>query len=105
MGEEFEEPLELWAARREALRRPVGERRVVRADGLRRAAHVDPAVPRVVEEWDGVQWVIVATAEDYAAGQRASHGIRDAHTRTPAGNGPGTGGSIPAAGTGRHRKP
>ncbi|WP_329563021.1 DUF6087 family protein [Kitasatospora sp. NBC_01266] len=105
--DEFEEPLELWAARRDARRRQVGERRVSHADGVRRGAHVDPAAPRVVEEWDGVQWVVVGAAEGYAAAQRALHGIAgDGVMRGMMPRPESTVLRDPTApGRGRHRKP
>lgn len=54
----------------------------------------------MVLEWDGIQWVPVNVAENYAAGRHALHGI--------------TGDGVmelrpmprnPVIGTGRHRKP
>ncbi|MDH6116157.1 hypothetical protein ABH930_001980 [Kitasatospora sp. GAS204A] len=105
--DESEEPLELWAARRDALRRKVGERRVSHADGVLRASHVDPAAPRVVEEWDGVQWVVVGATDGYAAAQRAFHGITgDGVMRGMMPRPESTGLRNPTvAGRGRHRKP
>ncbi|MBC3843481.1 hypothetical protein GXW82_34580 [Streptacidiphilus sp. 4-A2] len=42
-----DEPLEQWAQRRDARRRPVGQRKAVPlGDGRPRGAHLDPDVPR-----------------------------------------------------------
>lgn len=71
-----DEPLELWAACREAVRRPVGELRAVRLDRREAPAHVDPRGPRLIERWDGVQWMPETIADGYAAAQRIVHGIR-----------------------------
>ncbi|WP_035791953.1 DUF6087 family protein [Kitasatospora mediocidica] len=70
-----DEPLEKWAARWERRLRPVGQLRVVALDGTVRAAHVNPGAPRLIQEWDGVQWVPVTVADDYAAAQRHVNGI------------------------------
>ncbi|MFD5438153.1 DUF6087 family protein [Kitasatospora sp. NPDC127067] len=75
MGE-WNEPLELWAACREALRRPVGELKAVRLDGRQVASHVDPSAPRLILRWDGVEWVPETIANGYATAQRIVHGIR-----------------------------
>ncbi|MCY0961492.1 DUF6087 family protein [Streptomyces sp. H27-H5] len=67
-----EEPLEEWAARRDARRRPVGDRKAVPLDdGPPRGAHRDPDAPRGVLEWDGQQWTPAAVADGYAAAARA----------------------------------
>ncbi|MER6300236.1 DUF6087 family protein [Kitasatospora sp. NPDC001539] len=71
-----DEPLELWAACRDALQRPVGELRAVHLDGRDRPAHVAPDEPRLIERWDGVQWLPETIADGYAAAQRIVHGIR-----------------------------
>lgn len=71
-----EEPLELRAACRDALRRPVGELKAVLMDGQESPAHVRPSEPRLILRWDGVGWVPETIAEDYAAAQRIVHGIR-----------------------------
>ncbi|MER6443680.1 DUF6087 family protein [Streptomyces venezuelae] len=64
-----EEPLEEWARRREERRaRSMGKLRAVPlTSGPHRGAHVDPAAPRAIEQWDGTQWVTVGIADDLAA--------------------------------------
>ncbi|MFF4330731.1 DUF6087 family protein [Streptomyces sp. NPDC001591] len=74
--EEPEEPLDLWAACRDALRRPVGELRAVLLDGTDSPAHVRPSEPRLILRWDGTEWVPETIAPDYATAQRIVHGIR-----------------------------
>ncbi|WP_374207888.1 DUF6087 family protein [Streptomyces sp. MUM 203J] len=60
-----EEPLEEWAARREAGRPRTGERRAVPlGDSETRGGHVNPQAPRGVTEWDGHQWVPAGVTED-----------------------------------------
>ncbi|MER7845984.1 DUF6087 family protein [Kitasatospora sp. NPDC096077] len=71
-----DEPLELWAECRSAFQRPAGELRAVHLDEIDRPAHVNPAAPRLIERWDGVQWVPETIATDFAAAQRLVHGIR-----------------------------
>ncbi|MFB7669600.1 DUF6087 family protein [Kitasatospora sp. NPDC056138] len=70
-----DEPLELWAARREAVRRPVGELRATMLDGREHAAHVNPHAPRIILRWNGVEWIPETIADDYGAAQRFLHGI------------------------------
>jgi hypothetical protein len=61
-----EEPLEQWAERRECRRPAPGERRLAPlGDQAEQGAHVDPATPRGIQEWDGCQWVPVGVAEDF----------------------------------------
>ncbi|MFJ2895827.1 DUF6087 family protein [Streptomyces sp. NPDC087218] len=63
-----DEPLDEWAARRDANRPAPGERRAVPlGEGPARGRHVDPAAPRGMLEWDGHQWVPSGVAEDRAA--------------------------------------
>ncbi|MEV0845412.1 DUF6087 family protein [Streptomyces sp. NPDC049954] len=65
----MDDPLEEWAAERERRRPQVGERqsKPLRADQPEHGLHVDPDVPRGVQEWDGYQWVPVGVAEDHQA--------------------------------------
>ncbi|WP_049649987.1 DUF6087 family protein [Kitasatospora sp. MY 5-36] len=74
--EDSNEPLELWAACRDALRRPAGDLKAVRLDGRQAASHVDPSEPRLILRWDGAEWVPETVADDYPAAQRIVHGIR-----------------------------
>ncbi|MBZ6253602.1 hypothetical protein KVH27_35215 [Streptomyces olivaceus] len=63
-----DEPLDEWAARR-AQRRPTpGERRAVPlGEQPERAAHVAPAEPRGIQEWNGQEWAPAGVAEDHHA--------------------------------------
>ncbi|MCB5167343.1 DUF6087 family protein [Streptomyces bambusae] len=66
-----DEPLDLWAARREGrLRKPGELKAITLAAGPQRAAHLNTRAPRLILEWDGFQWVTVTVAEDYAAACR-----------------------------------
>ncbi|MEU1674821.1 DUF6087 family protein [Streptomyces roseifaciens] len=63
-----DEPLEVWAARRERRRaaylRKTGHRRAeVLADGPR-GSHVNPGAPRLLLEWDGYAWATVGVADN-----------------------------------------
>ncbi|TQF02500.1 hypothetical protein E6W39_09720 [Kitasatospora acidiphila] len=92
-----DEPLEQWAARRDAMRRPVGELKAVMLDGLA-ATHVRPTEPRLILCWDGVEWVPHTVADDYPTAQRILHGIKgDGMIPMPA--------PQPRKPAGRHRKP
>ncbi|MFB7663983.1 DUF6087 family protein [Kitasatospora sp. NPDC056138] len=94
-----DEPLELWAARRDAVRRPLGDLTALMLDGSP-ATHTRPTEPRMVMEWDGVQWLLHAVADNYAAAQRILHGIKgDGVMRQMM---PQT---SPHKAAGRHRKP
>ncbi|WP_411577213.1 DUF6087 family protein [Streptomyces sp. HUAS TT20] len=61
-----DEPLEVWAARRdrrrEADRQITGTRRAVPLTPGPKAAHIDPEGPRVLLERDGHAWVTVGVA-------------------------------------------
>ncbi|MFJ1936885.1 DUF6087 family protein [Kitasatospora sp. NPDC088160] len=70
-----EEPLERWAARRQAGLRPVGELKAVRLDGSSGGAHVGRDEPRLIMRWDGYQWLPETVAPDYPAAQRILNGI------------------------------
>ncbi|MFJ9719701.1 DUF6087 family protein [Streptomyces sp. NPDC101213] len=60
-----DEPLEEWAARREQRRPAPGDRRAAPlGDQPEQGAHVDPAAPRLIQEWDGHQWTPAGVAED-----------------------------------------
>lgn len=61
---EQDEPLENWAARRDARRPRVGEQRPAPLAGELRGAHVAPDAPRGVEVWDGQAWVPSGAAVD-----------------------------------------
>ncbi|MER6517974.1 DUF6087 family protein [Streptomyces sp. NPDC001553] len=74
--DDADEPLELWAACRDALRRPAGELKAVMMDGRESPAHLRPSEPRLILRWDGIEWVPDTIAEDYATAQRIVHGIR-----------------------------
>ncbi|MFD8262399.1 DUF6087 family protein [Streptomyces griseoluteus] len=64
---EHEEPLEDWAARRDARRPRLGERRPAPLGDEQHGTHVDPDAPRGVEVWDGQGWVPSGVAEDHEA--------------------------------------
>jgi hypothetical protein len=108
-----EEPLEAWAARRDARLRPVGELRAFPlAEGPYRAEHDYPDRPRLIAAWDGTAWTPVAFAENR---QEACRILADAVTDSndapepAAGSDAETGGEARplamAPGRGRHRKP
>ncbi|WP_228976678.1 DUF6087 family protein [Streptomyces sp. DH12] len=68
-----DEPLEEWAARRNAQRPRQGDRRAIPlGDGPARARHVEPQAPRAVSEWDGHQWVPQGVAADREAADAAT---------------------------------
>jgi len=61
-----DEPLDEWAARREASRPAPGDRKAVPlGDGPEQGGHVDPDAPRGMLEWDGHQWVPGGVADDH----------------------------------------
>ncbi|MFF9397439.1 DUF6087 family protein [Streptomyces sp. NPDC014744] len=63
-----DEPLNEWAARRDAHRPVPGARRAVPlGEGPARGGHVDPDTARGMLEWDGHQWVPSGVAEGHAA--------------------------------------
>ncbi|MCZ4125474.1 DUF6087 family protein [Streptomyces sp. H39-S7] len=97
-----EEPLEIWAQRRAADRaRMVGRLRARSlASGPERASHVHPDAERVIEQWDGYQWVPVTVAVDLAAARSLLFVPEPADERATEWDRPATG-----EGTGRHRKP
>ncbi|MCZ0989525.1 DUF6087 family protein [Streptomyces diastatochromogenes] len=102
-----DEPLEVWAARRdrrrEADRQIVGTRRVVSLAPGPKAAHINPEGPRALLGWDGHAWVTVGVARN-ADEAREFLG----HIPVPAAE---PGAEVPPAipglglGPGRHRKP
>ncbi|MFF0224754.1 DUF6087 family protein [Streptomyces sp. NPDC004629] len=62
-----EEPLEEWAARRDARRPKPGDRKAVPlGDGPERGGHVEPDAPRGMVEWNGHQWTPSGVADDHA---------------------------------------
>ncbi|WP_443041116.1 DUF6087 family protein [Streptomyces sp. B21-102] len=76
-----DEPLDEWAARREAHRPKPGNRKAVPlGEGPERGGHVDPGAPRGTLEWDGHQCVPPGVAEDHAAAGQESDS-RDAAER------------------------
>ncbi|MFE7617491.1 DUF6087 family protein [Streptomyces sp. NPDC057496] len=76
-----DEPLDKWAARRDAHRPEPGERRAVPlGEGPARGDHVDPAAPSGVLERDGHRWVPSGVAEDRAAALKET-GPQDAAER------------------------
>ncbi|MFC8449470.1 DUF6087 family protein [Kitasatospora sp. NPDC057223] len=84
-----DEPLEQWATRWEAMRRPVGTLKAIPMDGTTGGAHVRRNAPRLIMRWDGYQWLPDTMADDYPAAQRILHNIegdgvmRPAATPTP----------------------
>ncbi|MFJ3446108.1 DUF6087 family protein [Streptomyces sp. NPDC086081] len=74
-----DEPLEQWVERREERRPARGERRLAPLGDQERGAHVDSHAPRVIQEWDGHQWVPVGVAEDFTTAAQEAGG--DAPTR------------------------
>ncbi|MEU9400521.1 DUF6087 family protein [Streptomyces sp. NPDC048242] len=61
------EPLKQWAARRDARRPAQGEQRPAPLGDELHGAHVHPAAPRGVEEWDGQDWVPTGVSEGLSA--------------------------------------
>lgn len=62
-----DQPLGEWAGDRDQRRPKRGERRhVPLGNQAGRGEHVAPEAPRVLQEWDGHQWVPVGVAEDLA---------------------------------------
>ncbi|MFQ6142398.1 DUF6087 family protein [Streptomyces seoulensis] len=75
-----DDPLEDWADRRNKRRPTPGERRATPlGDHPERAAHVEPGVPRGIQEWDGHEWTPSGVAEDLATA--ASETGQDAPAR------------------------
>ncbi|MFD8381608.1 DUF6087 family protein [Streptomyces sp. NPDC059679] len=78
-----DEPLEEWAARRDAHRPTPGDRKAVPlSDSPERARHVGPDAPRGMLEWDGHQWTPSGVADDHAAAVQET-GPHDAAERVP----------------------
>ncbi|WP_327258107.1 DUF6087 family protein [Streptomyces sp. NBC_01244] len=96
-----DEPLESWAQGYLARQQErVGRLRAVPVvPGPARAVHVDPDKPRVIERWDGYQWLPYTVAENYAQAQQILY------PPPPRQEGPTAGGPVPSRGRGRHRKP
>lgn len=96
-----DEPLEVWAARREGRRRKVGELRVIPlTEGPARGGHVQPEAPRAVVRWDGFAWEPVTIVPDYAAVRRLIDPTAPAEVVAVPGFSP----APLRAGRGRHRR-
>ncbi|WP_030732173.1 DUF6087 family protein [Streptomyces sp. NRRL S-237] len=92
-----EEPLDQWAARRQGrLRKPGEKKAVTLGPGPQRAAHLNPAAPRLILEWDGFQWVPVTVVDDYAAARRVLYPAPQPQQQAQ---------PAPKKQPGRHRKP
>ncbi|MFJ9416664.1 DUF6087 family protein [Streptomyces sp. NPDC101227] len=97
-----EEPLEEWARRREE-RRALSKgklRAVPLTEGPHRGAHVEPEAPRVIQEWDGTQWVTVGLVGDLAAAKALLHPPQPVEEKPAEWDRPPL-----SKGRGRHRKP
>ncbi|MGI5337728.1 DUF6087 family protein [Streptomyces sp. CA-181903] len=96
-----EESLEEWARRREARRaRSKGKLRAVPlTSGPHRGAHVEPAAPRVIQEWSGSEWVTVGVVPDLAAARTVLYPPQSPEERPAEWDRPAMG-----KGRGRHRK-
>lgn len=91
--------MEEWARRREERRaRARGKLRAVPL-GPGRGAHVDPQSPRVIEEYDGTQWVAVGIVADLAAAKAVLYPLQPAPERPTEWDRPPL-----APGRGRHRR-
>lgn len=96
-----EESLAQWAARRAQRRRPIGERKAITlAPGPPRATHVNPGVPRLILEWDGVQWTVATLANDYTEACRALDPCAAAETVSLPDHSP----ALRRSGGGRHHR-
>lgn len=99
-----DEPLDRWAERREARRRPIGARCASPLEGgPARGEHTRQAARWLLFEWDGYQWVPQGVADDYAASRRYLAGVEGDGVMRPQQTGERAPGLGP--GTGRHRKP
>ncbi|MFE5717648.1 DUF6087 family protein [Streptomyces erythrochromogenes] len=100
--EPSDEPLEVWAARRDLGRRMPGELRAVPLTaGRARGGHVDPDSPRMITRWDGFQWQALAIVPNYAAARK----VVDPSTPAEQIQIPGHSPAPIRAGRGRHRRP
>ncbi|WP_435244288.1 DUF6087 family protein [Streptomyces sioyaensis] len=97
-----EEPLEEWARRREERRaHSKGKLRAVPlTKGSHRGAHIEPDAPRLIEEWDGTQWVAVGLVDDLAAAKALLYPPQPVEEKPVEWDRPALG-----KGRGRHRKP
>ncbi|MFD9793452.1 DUF6087 family protein [Streptomyces sp. NPDC059070] len=97
-----EEPLEEWARRREERRaRSAGKLRAIPLTrGPHQGAHIEPDTPRVIQEWNGSEWVAVGVAEDLAAAKALLYPPRPAEDGSAEWDCP-----PPGEGGGRHRRP
>lgn len=94
-----EEPLADYVARREA---HVGRLRIVHANGPRRAEHVDPDEPRLVERWNGSSWEFFTMADSLSEARKIVRPLVEEASEQE------TSAPLPrplAPGRGRHRKP
>ncbi|MEU1824208.1 DUF6087 family protein [Streptomyces abikoensis] len=97
-----DEPLAEWARRRDERRaRTRGRLRAVPlTEGPHRAAHVDPSAPRIIQTWDGSQWVPTGVTPDLAAAKAVLYPAQPTQEQRPAEwDRPALG-----EGTGRHRR-
>ncbi|MFE6768608.1 DUF6087 family protein [Streptomyces fimicarius] len=60
-----------WARRRDARQTASKGKHlaVPLSEGPHREAHVDPGVPRAIEEWTGTDWTVIGVVESLAAAQ------------------------------------
>ncbi|MFE7134594.1 DUF6087 family protein [Streptomyces sp. NPDC057638] len=96
------EPLGEWLARRDARRESSrGRLRAVPlTSGPHRGAHIDPAMPRAIQRWDGDSWVPVTVAANLAETKKLLHPAPPPTTApAPSWDRPALG-----PGTGRHRR-
>ncbi|WP_240152325.1 DUF6087 family protein [Streptomyces mobaraensis] len=97
-----EESLEEWARRREARRaRSKGKLGTVPlTSGPHRGGHVEPAAPRVIQEWSGREWVTVGIVPDLALARAILYPPQPPEERAAEWDRPAMG-----RGRDRHRKP
>lgn len=97
-----DEPLGEWARRREERRNASkGKLRAIPlTEGSRCGQHVEPAAPRVIQEWNGSEWVAMGVVEDLAAVQAIRYPVQPVEEKPAQWDRPGL-----AKGRGRHRKP
>ncbi|MEV8334268.1 DUF6087 family protein [Streptomyces niveus] len=97
-----EEPLDVWARRREERRSASMGRlwTVPLIDGPPRGAHVEPGAPRAIQQWDGTQWLAMGVAEDLAAANSLLRSLELVEQRPAGWDRPAV-----ERGQGRHRKP
>ncbi|GHC38939.1 hypothetical protein GCM10010507_10750 [Streptomyces cinnamoneus] len=74
-------------------------RAVPLTEGPHRGSHVDPGAPRVIQEWDGTEWVTVSITPDLAAAKAVLYPAPPREQRPAEWDRPALG-----EGTGRHRR-